>query len=110
MFSLDVVDTDRFLGLPTRAQCLYFHLGMLADDDGFLSVSPKLLRRSGCGTDDLDMLADAGYIIRFENEIIAIRDWNINNHIPQRQYTPTEYQRERSGLALVNGMYRLIQE
>ena len=34
MFSLDVVATDKFIELPVSAQCLYFHLGMRADDDG----------------------------------------------------------------------------
>ena len=36
MFSLDVVDTDSFLDLPASSQSLYFHLGMRADDDGFV--------------------------------------------------------------------------
>ena len=40
MFSLDVVDTDRFLDMPSSTQALYFHLGMRADDDGFVA-SPK---------------------------------------------------------------------
>lgn len=37
MFSLDVVDTDRFLDMPSSTQALYFHLGMRADDDGFVA-------------------------------------------------------------------------
>lgn len=41
MFSLAVVDTDRFLSLPVGAQCLYFHLGMRADDDGFVASPPE---------------------------------------------------------------------
>ena len=40
MFSLDVTDTDKFLDMPTSSQALYFHLGMHADDDGFVSA-PK---------------------------------------------------------------------
>ena len=40
MFSLDVVDTDKFLEMPLSTQALYFHFGMRADDDGFVS-SPK---------------------------------------------------------------------
>ncbi|MDE5907772.1 MAG: hypothetical protein K2H52_03365 [Lachnospiraceae bacterium] len=40
MFSLDIVDTDNFLDMPVTTQALYFHLGMRADDDGFVS-SPK---------------------------------------------------------------------
>ena len=45
MFSLDVVDTDRFLDMPSSTQALYFHLGMRADDDGFVA-SPK--RTTAC--------------------------------------------------------------
>ena len=37
MFSVDVVETDAFLDLPPKTQALYFHLGMRADDDGFVS-------------------------------------------------------------------------
>ena len=36
MFSLDIVDTDSFLDMPASTQNLYFHLGMRADDDGFV--------------------------------------------------------------------------
>ena len=43
MFSLDVVDTDRFLDMSASAQALYFHLGMRADDDGFVSSPRKML-------------------------------------------------------------------
>ena len=41
MLSLSVVDTDRFLSLPVSAQNLYFHFGMRADDDGFVSAPRK---------------------------------------------------------------------
>ena len=40
MFSIDVVDTDKFLDMPVSTQALYFHFGLRADDDGFVS-SPK---------------------------------------------------------------------
>ena len=42
MFSLDVVDTDKFLDMPATSQNLYLHLGMRADDDGFVSIQKKL--------------------------------------------------------------------
>ena len=44
MFSLNVVDTDTFLEMPQSSQNLYFHLGMRADDDGFVS-SPKKITK-----------------------------------------------------------------
>lgn len=60
MFSLDVVDTDAFLDLPSSAQALYFHLGMRADDDGFVSAPRKIVRSTNCGADDLKLSACAG--------------------------------------------------
>lgn len=36
MFTMKIVDSDAFLDMPMSAQCLYFHLNMRADDDGFI--------------------------------------------------------------------------
>lgn len=44
MFSIDVIDTDKFLDMPVSTQALYFHFGMRADDDGFVSSPRKLPR------------------------------------------------------------------
>ena len=52
MFSLDIVDTDAFLDMPMSAQCLYFHLGMRADDDGFVGSPKKVIGITGCRMDD----------------------------------------------------------
>lgn len=37
MFHSDIVESDAFLDLPFSAQALYLHLGMAADDDGFVN-------------------------------------------------------------------------
>ena len=44
MFSRDVVETDRFLGMPLTSQALYFHLGMEADDAGCVPPPRKVQR------------------------------------------------------------------
>ena len=44
MFSMDVIDTDAFLDMPVTSQSLYFHLGMRADDDGFVASPKKIIR------------------------------------------------------------------
>lgn len=41
MFTMKIVDSDAFLDMPMSAQCLYFHLNMRADDDGFYRESKK---------------------------------------------------------------------
>lgn len=41
MFAKTIIDSDAFLEMPLSAQALYFHLGMRADDEGFLNNAKK---------------------------------------------------------------------
>lgn len=52
MFSIDVIDTDKFLDMPVSTQALYFHFGMRADDDGFVSSPKKIVKIANCTNDD----------------------------------------------------------
>lgn len=89
MFSLEVVNTDRFLDLPQSAQCLYFHLGMRADDDGFLASPKRITAMAGCQNKDLQILIDQGFVLRFASGVCAIRHWKINNLIKKDRYKET---------------------
>lgn len=89
MFSLDIVDTDDFLDMPASTQNLYFHLGMRADDDGFVSSPRKITKIVNCSTDDLKLLITKGFIIPFDSGICVIRDWKQNNYIQSDRYHPT---------------------
>lgn len=103
MFSLSVVDTDRFLEMPVSAQALYFHLGMHGDDDGFVSSPRKIARAAGCNMDDLRILAQKNFIIPFESGVIVIVEWNINNTLKNDRYSPTKYQTEKALLTTTPG-------
>ena len=81
MFSLLVVDTDEFLDMPSSTQSLYYHLGMRADDDGFVSSPRKIVKLVNCGDDDLKLLIAKGFIIPFDSGIIAIKHWKLNNDL-----------------------------
>jgi len=98
MFSLRVVETDRFLDLPAHAQALYFHLGMHGDDDGFVAAPKRIARSLGCGEGELRLLEEQGYIIRFESGVVAVRDWLINNTLKNDRYHETVYQKEKARL------------
>lgn len=100
MFSLQVIDTDRFMDMPLSAQALYFHLGMHGDDDGFVSSPRKIARAAGCNDGDLRLLASSGYIIPFESGVIVITDWNVNNTLKNDRYHETVYTEERSQISL----------
>lgn len=106
MFSDEVTATDIFLDMPKTAQLLYFHLGMNADDDGFIS-SPKMIMRSiGAGDDDLKILFAKKFLIAFESGIVVIKHWRINNQIRKDRYRETKYLREKKSLFIrENGSY-----
>ena len=67
MFSMTVIDTDYFLELPISSQCLYFHLGMWADDDGFISSPKRIMRMVGSSEDDFKNLVAKNFLIPFES-------------------------------------------
>ena len=99
MFSLDIVETDAFLDLPFKAQLLYFHLGMHADDDGFIASPRRISSMIGATADDLKCLTDTGFVIGFESGVCCIRDWHVHNYIRPDRYTPTRYQDELFSLS-----------
>ena len=109
MFSLDVVDTDDFLELPATVQNLYFHLGMRADDDGFVSNPKKITKMVNCSGDDLKLLTEKGYLIPFESGVLIIKDWKVNNYIQRDRYTPTRYRDEMSHISECNRVYIIIE-
>ena len=100
MFSLDVVDTDRFLDMPSSTQALYFHLGMRADDDGFVASPKRTAAMCGCSADDLNLLAAKGFVRPFESGVLVIVDWRKNNQIRPDRYTPTQFLDEKAQLGI----------
>lgn len=108
MFSLDVVDTDSFLDMPVTSQALYFHLGMRADDDGFVSSPKKIAKSSGCNADDLKVLISKGFLIPFSSGVVVITDWKVNNYLRMDRYRGTRFLNEKKKLTERNGKYELI--
>lgn len=105
MFSKTIVKTDAFLDMSLSAQALYFHLGMEADDDGF--VSPKMVMRLlGSTQDDFKVLVVKGFIIPFDSGVIVIRHWKQNNYIQSDRYQATIYQQEFK-IACEDNVYNL---
>ena len=100
MFSQKVVETDRFLDMALTAQTLYFHLGMSADDDGFVGNPKSIKRMIGASDDDLKALVERGYLIIFDDGVVAIKDWQVSNYVKKDRYTPTIYSTDRKQLAV----------
>ncbi|PLA01731.1 replisome organizer [Streptococcus anginosus] len=106
MFSLKIVDSDLFLDMPLSSQCLYFHLSMRADDDGFVNNPKKIIKIIGANEDDLKILIAKGFVIVFDQGIIVITHWKINNYIRKDRYKPTMYIEQKQQLYQTeNGAY-----
>lgn len=99
MFSKKITDTDTFLDMPMSTQCLYFHLNMNADDDGFVANAKMVRRVIGASEDDMRLLLAKEFLIPFQNGLVVIKDWKIHNYIAKDRYQPTVYQTERQKLA-----------
>ena len=104
MFSSQIVSTDLFLEMPLTSQALYFHLGMSADDDGFVSPK-KILRMTGAGDDDLRVLMSKSFVIPFDTGVIVITHWKQNNYLRNDRYTPSIYKTEKDRLSCIQGVY-----
>ncbi len=106
MFSPQIVDSDAFLEMPVSAQSLYFHLGMRADDDGFVGNPRKILRMIGGNEDDLKVLIAKRFLLIFESGVVVIKHWRIHNLIRHDRYHQTTYIEEKKGLEIKeNGAY-----
>ena len=110
MFAKSIVLSDAFLDMPLSTRCLYFTLGMLADDDGFVGNPKSIMRSIGASEEDIKIMAAKGFIVLFESGIILIRHWKINNRIKSDRYRETKYLAEKalffedaSGAYLENG-------
>ena len=107
MFSLDVIDADKFLNMPIASQNLYFHLGMRADDDGFVSSPKKITKMLECSDSDLKVLISNGFLIDVGEGIIVITHWLQNNYIRQDRYKETVYKKQKEMLVIDDGVYQM---
>lgn len=106
MFAKTIVLSDAFLDLPMSARCLYFTLGMLADDDGFVNAPRSIMRQCGASDDDMKLLIAKKFVLIFDSGVIVIKHWRINNYLRNDRYTETKYAEEKAELTIGdNGSY-----
>lgn len=98
MFAKTIVLSDAFLDMPLSARCLYFTLGMLADDDGFVNSPKSVMRQVGASVDDMNILLGKRFILAFDSGVIVIKHWRINNYLRSDRYTETKYIEEKRNL------------
>ena len=103
MFSLSVVDTDKFLEMPLSSRLLYYELGMRADDDGFVDNWKKILLFTGLKEDDMKVLISKQFILPFESGVLVIKHWRMNNYLQKDRKKSTNYQEELKMLEISSG-------
>jgi hypothetical protein len=110
MFNPEIVESDAFLEMPISTQALYFHLGMYADDDGFVSPK-KIMRLINAADDDLKVLKTKRFVLPFESGVVVIKHWLIHNLIRADMYKETLYKIEKAKLGLNDsGAYTELRE
>lgn len=108
MFAKTIVLSDAFLDMPLSARCLYFTLGMFADDDGFVNSPRAIMRQAGCSDDDMRVLIAKKFVLLFDSGVIVIKHWRINNYLRSDRYQATKYADEMKQLSVnENGSYTL---
>ena len=81
MFSKKIIDSARFIKMPTSSQALYFHMGVRADDDGVVE-GYNVMRMIGATEDDLKVLVAKGFVTILNEDLVAyINDWKEHNLI-----------------------------
>lgn len=108
MMAKSVIDTDAFMEMPATAQCLYFHLLLRADDEGFLRNAKLIMRMTGAKNDDMNILISKQYVIPFDTGVIVIKHWKIHNYIRKDRISPTLCNKERTLLQVApDGSYSM---
>lgn len=100
MFAKTIVLSDAFLDMPMSARCLYFTLGMLADDDGFVNAPRAIMRQCGSSEDDMRILISKKFVLEFESGVIVIKHWRINNYLQKDRIQPTKCVEEKAQLTV----------
>lgn len=81
MFSIKMIDSAKFLKMPSSTRLLYYDLGMRADDDGVVEAF-NVLRMTGATEDDLRILVAKNYIKILNEDLVSfIVDWKEHNKI-----------------------------
>ena len=108
MFSDEITTSDAFLDMPSGSQLLYFHLGMSADDDGFVANPKMIMRVIGASEDEYKILIAKKFILVFQNGVCVIKHWRVNNQIRKDRYSETKYiDQKRDLFVRENGAYTM---
>ncbi len=109
MLDRRILISDVFLHLSHKEQCLYLHLLLNADDDGFIGNPLFIAERFICNGNDIQTLINLDFLIGFDDShVVVIKDWPLEYYNSDSDYyTPTIYQNEKTQLVYKNQHYEI---
>lgn len=90
MIHKKVVESDPFYCLSEGAQCIYMHLTVNADEDGFVNNAQSIAVRFKSGQKKLNELVSKRFILKF-GDIYVIKHWRIGNSLKNDRTKPPTY-------------------
>lgn len=109
MFNRKIVETDAFFSLSHSAQALYFHLGLNADDDGFLDNVSSIMMTTKTSQKELDALIESGLILHVTKYVYAVTHWFLHNNLQNDRFRPTLYKKEKDMLERPGNVYQFVE-
>ena len=108
-FAKTMVESDAFKSMTPKAQCLYFHLNMNADDEGFMNNALSVCKGLGFTKAVLDELFKKRFLLDMGDGVTVIKGWYVNNIIRKDRSKPTIYQEQLKRLSIreTDGSYTL---
>ena len=85
-----IVESDPFYALPETAQAIYFHLNMLADDDGFINAAGSVAGRFKGGPAAIRKLVEKRFLLQYGG-IYVIKHWRMSNSLKNDRLKPLAY-------------------
>lgn len=107
--SLDIIDSDAFMEMPSSSQNLYFHISCRCDDDGFCNCPIKVQRTVGASIDDLKLLIAKKFLLECPNGVVLVKHWWIHNLKRKDRYTPSNYLKDNRLFLDENNAYTTIE-
>lgn len=105
MFSKELIQSDKFFSMSIKSQLLYFHIGLLVDDDGFSNNYRMYMNVINADEENLYELQKLGYIYVFESGVLVVRDFLQSNQLRKDRYNETIYKDELSLINVRNKRY-----
>ena len=88
---MKIVDSDAFMEMPLSTQCFYFHLGMRADDDGFVNNPRRIARLVGASDDDFKLLVAKRFLLLLDGGVVVIKHWRMHNTLKNDRLKMPQY-------------------